>query len=119
MLVPLSNANTPHLEKIFLQQHLWDIPFENPLDASVRSLEMQEWQHVAPKLYIKLSTTSITILFNTNVIKAVKWREMDNSNELFPFTPGANRASRTGTTCLKEMGQYLALDLMKILQLQM
>lgn len=80
---------------------------------------MQKWQHIAPKLFTKLSTTSITILFNTNVIKAVKWREVDNSNELFPFPPGTNRASRTGTVCLKEMGQYLALDLMKILQLQM
>lgn len=91
MLIALANVNTPHLEEIFPRHiHLWDIPFDNPLDRSVRSLEMQKWQHIAHKLHIKLSTTSVTTLFNMNVIKAVKWRKVDSSNELFPSTPSTN-----------------------------
>lgn len=79
---------------------------------------MQKWQHIAPKLYIKPSTTSITILFNTNVIKAV-------SGERWTIAMNCSLSHQAQTEqggqglCLKEMGQYLALDLMKILQLQM
>lgn len=76
---------------------------------------MQKWQQIAPKLYKFSVSLSAHYATQMEEKQLSKWREVDGSNELFPFAPGAGRARRIGTVCLKEMGQWLALDLIKVL----
>lgn len=99
--MPLCKANASHLEKILLsEQHLWDKLFEKPLDTSVKSLIPPVSPHYSTRMSQKQLSGErrITAMSCSHSLQA---------------------QSEQRTTCLKEMEQYLALDLMKILQLQM